>query len=226
MTRISNFPGVAIAVLAAAVAFGRTEPPAPPPAPSAHPVVVELFTSQGCSSCPPADRLLGRLAEEQPGQVIPLAFHVDYWNHGGWYDPFSSRRWSERQAAYARKFNLNAPYTPEAVIGGNREMIGSRESLVRSAIASDASRPAAVLAVHLLPEGDKVRVDVEVERPDVLRERKLDVMVAVYETGLVTAVAHGEMAAGPFTTRTWFALTRAGCLPEVPPAPRRPRSCL
>ena len=205
--------------ISADLAVARPEPTAVSDTPASHPVVVELFTSQGCSSCPPADRLLGKLGEEQPGRVIPLAFHVDYWNHDGWYDPFSSRRWSERQAAYARKFNLNGPYTPEAVIGGSREMIGSREALVRAAIASDAARPSAELAVRLLPDGDKLRVDVDVERPDALRERKLEVMVAVYETGLVTAVAHGENRGRTLRDEDVVRLlARAGKLPAGGPA--------
>ncbi|HWC65845.1 MAG TPA: DUF1223 domain-containing protein, partial [Thermoanaerobaculia bacterium] len=87
-------------------------------------VLVELFTSQGCSSCPPADRILGRLGGE-PG-VIPLAFHVDYWNHAGWSDPFSRHAWSVRQQAYVRRFRLDAEYTPQAVVDGAAQLVGSR----------------------------------------------------------------------------------------------------
>jgi hypothetical protein len=71
------------------------------------PVVLELFTSEGCSSCPPADALLSDLGSST-NSVIPLAYHVDYWNHLGWSDPFSSHEWSERQSAYARVMNLNS----------------------------------------------------------------------------------------------------------------------
>jgi hypothetical protein len=165
-----------------------------PPAADAgvRPVLVELFTSQGCSSCPPADRLLGRLGAEDGGHVIALAFHVDYWNHGGWSDPFSSRRWSQRQERYARRFHLDAPYTPQAVIEGAVEMVGSRETDLRSAIAARAARPAAVLAVRVFPAASGVRVDVDVERAGAVLEKKLDLMVAVFETGLVTPVKGGE----------------------------------
>jgi len=179
-------------MIAALVAGSGSAAAETTPAAEARPVVVELFTSQGCSSCPPADRLLSRLVTEMPGRVIPLAFHVDYWNRGGWTDPFSSHRWSDRQGAYARKFHLEAPYTPEAVIGGSVEMVGSREDKVRAAIASDATKPAAAVAVHLAPEGGKVRVDVDVDRPDAVRQKKLDLMIAIYETGLSTAVERGE----------------------------------
>jgi hypothetical protein len=127
-----------------------------------------------------------------PGRVIPLAFHVDYWNRGGWTDPFSSHRWSERQGAYARKFHLEGPYTPQAVIDGSLEMVGSREDKVRAAIASDATKPSAAVAVRLAPEAARVRVEVDVDRPEALRRKKLDLMVAIYETGLSTAVERGE----------------------------------
>jgi len=217
MVRRSRF-FLGLALTAGIAAAGPDSSPAPA-ASGTRPVVVELFTSQGCSSCPPADRLLGKLGEEEPGRVIPLAFHVDYWNHGGWYDPFSNRRWSERQASYARKFNLNGPYTPEAVIDGSKEMIGSREALVRAAIAADSARPAATLAIRVAPEGDKLRVDVDVERPDTLRDRKLDVMVALYETGLVTPVAHGENGGKTLHDEDVVRLLeRAGKLPAGGPA--------
>lgn len=188
MHRIRN-SAVMIAALAAGSGSALAETT---PAAENRPVVVELFTSQGCSSCPPADRLLSRLMTEMPGRVIPLAFHVDYWNRGGWTDPFSSHRWTERQGAYARKFHLEAPYTPQAVVDGSVEMVGSREDRLRAAIASDAAKPSASVAVHLAPAGAKVRVDVDVERPEALRQKKLDLMVAIYETGLSTAVERGE----------------------------------
>lgn len=189
MHRFRNSAAV-IAALAAGLGFAAGAESTP--ASGARPVVVELFTSQGCSSCPPADRLLSRLMTEMPGRVIPLAFHVDYWNRGGWTDPFSSHRWSERQGAYARKFHLEAPYTPQAVVDGSVEMVGSREDRVRAAIASDATKPSAGVAMHLSPAGTKVRVDVDVDRPDALRQKKLDLMIAIYETGLSTAVERGE----------------------------------
>jgi hypothetical protein len=94
------------------------------PAPEASPIIIELFTSQGCSSCPPADRLLKRLAGDP--RVIPLSFHVDYWNYIGWTDPFSSKRWSERQQGYARAFRSNRIYTPQLVVSGRTGASGSR----------------------------------------------------------------------------------------------------
>lgn len=157
---------------------------------SPSPVVVELFTSQGCSSCPPADRILGRLATE-PG-VIPLAYHVDYWNHGGWYDPFSQARWTARQAAYVRMFGLDSAYTPQAVVDGRVQLVGSRERDLRSAIAAFASRAAATVDLHLRPSARGATVEGNVERPETLRGRKLEVMVAIFETGLVTSVGGGE----------------------------------
>jgi hypothetical protein len=118
-------------------------PPAPAKAAARGPVVVELFTSQGCSSCPPADRLLSRLKRDPrlAGAVIPLAFHVDYWNHLGWSDPFSSQLWSRRQDAYAGAFHSNRIYTPQVVINGRTECVGSDEAQVmrriREALAAE-----------------------------------------------------------------------------------------
>jgi hypothetical protein len=145
-----------IAIAAAVVTGGVVLSVASQPKPLAArigsaPVVVELFTSQGCSSCPPADELLGRIARDPAlrGRVIPLAFHVDYWNHLGWRDPFSSHEWSLRQYDYARRFDISGPYTPQAVVDGAREMIGSNEGQVFAAIEAESRRtPVASIAIH------------------------------------------------------------------------------
>ncbi|MBO6562477.1 MAG: DUF1223 domain-containing protein [Nisaea sp.] len=92
------------------------------------PIVLELFTSQGCSSCPPADRLLGELAMEP--DVIALAYHVDYWNYIGWEDPFSSKAMSKRQHRYGQAMRLSSIYTPQLVIDGEVDVVGSRRGQV------------------------------------------------------------------------------------------------
>ena len=95
-------------------------------------VVVELFTSQGCSSCPPADHLLGELAERD--DVIALSFHVDYWNYLGWDDPFSSVASTNRQREYRAAFGLRYVYTPQIVVGGAAQEVGSHRGKVLRAI--------------------------------------------------------------------------------------------
>src|SRR5271169_3547256 len=99
------------------------------------PVVLELFTSQGCSSCPPADALISELGASSKS-VIPLAYHVDYWNHLGWADPFSSGQWSERQSDYARAMNLDGEYTPQMVISGAWQCGGSDAGSIERAVAA------------------------------------------------------------------------------------------
>ncbi|HEX4441843.1 MAG TPA: DUF1223 domain-containing protein [Thermoanaerobaculia bacterium] len=159
---------------------------------TAHPVVVELFTAQGCSSCPPADRLLAQLGAASGGRVVPLEFHVDFWNQGGWTDPFSSAEWTRRQEAYAKRFGATQLYTPQAIVDGASEMIGSREAEVRAAVAAASAKPAAAIALTLEPSAKDVRVGAKVDLPEPLRGRKWHLMLAVYETGLVTPVARGE----------------------------------
>ncbi len=140
--KLAVFPvlalGAAWALTAAKGATAGTSPEA------RTPVLVELFTSEGCSSCPPADELLANLAKSQPvagALVIPLSEHVDYWNHLGWSDPYSSRLFSERQSAYAAAFRNSGVYTPQAVVDGGVELVGSDQSKMQSAIASAAREP-------------------------------------------------------------------------------------
>jgi hypothetical protein len=162
-----------IMLLAFLVAAGRAD---------AAPVVLELFTSQGCSSCPRADELLPELAA-QPG-VIALAFHVDYWDDLGWKDAFSSPRWTARQQAYSETLGAG-PYTPQLVVGGQTHVNGSDRTRALAAIAAAAVRPAELVTVSARRDGAALRV-----RYTAPKDRR--VAVAVTESGLVTRVARGE----------------------------------
>lgn len=159
------------------------------------PVVLELFTSQGCSSCPPADALLSEIGAASKG-VVPLGYHVDYWNHLGWSDPFSSHEYSERQSAYARALKVGGDYTPQAVIGGASQCIGSDGRSISRAI--DAARSAASLGrVDLYasfsgekPRTVRIRLGAQSWKGSGVRTR--EVMVAIFENGLVTKIGGGE----------------------------------
>lgn len=96
-------------------------------------VIMELFTSQGCSSCPDADAVLGKFADENNANIIPLSFHVDYWNYIGWNDPYSKREYSERQRQYAQNLGAST-YTPQLIINGKYEMVGSNEKPIRETV--------------------------------------------------------------------------------------------
>ena len=103
-------------------------------------VVLELFTSQGCSSCPPADEVLAKYAKENNPNIIPLAFHVDYWNYIGWKDPFSKAAYTQRQHDYAEIFNSRNVYTPQVIINGKQELVGSNESKIDAIVSSESSK--------------------------------------------------------------------------------------
>ena len=154
-------------------------------------VVVELFTAQGCSFCPAAERLLTQLESEAAGRVVALEFHIDSWNSLGWTDPFSRAEWTRRQEAYARARSAKI-YTPQAFVDGSAELEGNNEQALRAAITAAAAAPAPRISLVLEPAGDKIRARVEVTRPEALQSRTLDLMLAVYENGLVTEVRRGE----------------------------------
>ena len=123
-----------------------------------RPVVVELFTSQGCSSCPPADLFLTELARNRP-DVLALAFHVTYWNELGWTDPFSLEAATQRQSRYAERFGDGA-YTPEIVVDGRRDVVGSSRSQVNAAIeaAEHANTTLATISVRSTTDGLSIDV--------------------------------------------------------------------
>ena len=167
-------------------------------APARPVVVAELFTSEGCSSCPAADDLLREWLATQPVpgvEIVGLSEHVDYWDRLGWRDPFSSPAFSARQSAYdAVVFRSHRVYTPQLVIDGQLEAIGSDAGAVRRAVLDAARHNKADIDVSASPDGpDRLQVRVRVQvPPDVMRRGPAEVMLAVTEDGLATKVARGE----------------------------------
>ncbi|MGA8432537.1 MAG: DUF1223 domain-containing protein [Candidatus Sulfotelmatobacter sp.] len=170
---------------------------AEPQSKDAHPVLVELFTSEGCSSCPPADALLEKMdgAVVVPGApLIVLSEHVDYWDHDGWKDANSSSALTDRQAAYVRTLGVQAPYTPELVVDGSSEMHANDPQEMNKVLQAAAAAPK--VPVHI---GE---VSVDAGNPAVLRtrvevdgessEHNAEVYVAVALDRVESQVLHGE----------------------------------
>jgi len=175
---------------------------APPPHPGERPgvAVVELFTSEGCSSCPPAEEVFARLvadarANREP--IFPVAFHVDYWDEIGWKDPWSSAAFTARQGDYAHAWGRTSMYTPEVIVDGQDEMVGSDDEGMRAAIARALDRPAMV-GVTLAPkpleqgEGGARVVVADVELSSVPAEARI--VAALVERDLTSTVTAGENA--------------------------------
>ncbi len=201
-------------------------------------VVVELFTSEGCSSCPPADQLLSVLVQRQPLrniEVLALGEHVDYFDWLGWRDPFSSSAFTLRQSAYsAAVFHGKETYTPQLVIDGRLETVGSDAEAVQLAIEEAARTPKAVVGMtaQRLADRRELRVEVHVEVPPTLSiQYPADVLLAVTEDNLTTDVRRGEnggrtlnhsavvrrlltLGTLPLATRTW---SKAASVPLASP---------
>ena len=164
-----------------------------PAKPTAQPVVVlELFTSQGCSSCPPADKALEDITEQAAKvgqQVYGLSFHVDYWNRLGWQDPFSSKQFTDRQRQYDRLLKAQT-YTPQLVINGQQDVVGGQRGAIAQAIQTIQKQPAsAFVGVDgtLTRDAKEVNVRYELSAAGAYR-----VNVALVQKEARTAVRNGE----------------------------------
>jgi hypothetical protein len=153
--------------------------------------VVELFTSEGCSSCPPADELVAKIQKESAGKpVYILAYHVDYWNHLGWKDQFSSADFSKRQHDYANYLHLQSVYTPQIVVNGKTEFVGSEEGALRNAIRASLQRgSSAGVDLSILKENkNQVSLKYTVEGVD----KNTVLFVALLQKSGQTKVMRGE----------------------------------
>jgi hypothetical protein len=163
------------------------------------PVVVELFTSEGCSSCPPADALLQQLDQQQPvagAEIIALEEHVDYWNHDGWIDPFSSPEWTLRQQAYVALFKKDA-YTPEIVVNGRSQFVGNDAQEAEQEIAKAAGGLKTEVAITSGNAEGKGAQHFTVSVGKLAQNTAGDVAevwLAVTEDGLHSSVSLGENA--------------------------------
>jgi hypothetical protein len=175
-------------------------PPGENRTPAGVPVIVELFTSEGCSSCPPADALLAKLEEQQlvaNAQIIALEEHVDYWNNLGWTDPFSAKEWTTRQQEYAASLGSRNVYTPQMVIDGQTEFVGSHEDQARQAVEGAAARAMVDVLLTPRPSEKKGRAQFTVSVGKLAGNKAGDapeVWLAITEAGLHSNVTRGENA--------------------------------
>ncbi|HXE91551.1 MAG TPA: DUF1223 domain-containing protein [Terriglobales bacterium] len=170
--------------------------PEPAAGEARSPVLVELFTSEGCASCPPADALLMRLNEEgrvAGAEVIVLSEHVDYWNYIGWTDPFSSAQYSERQSRYAEALGSQV-YTPQMVVDGREDFVGSDERQARAAIVRASRERKAQVGIETSAGANgKTRVALRVtELPTLRAGARAILLLAITEDHLSVAVSRGE----------------------------------
>ena len=164
------------------------------------PVIVELFTSEGCSSCPPADQLLSRMDTTQPvagARVIALEEHVDYWNSLGWTDPFSSAQYRLRQNDYGRKFMIDGIYTPQMVVNGQAQFVGTDNDRAYQEIGRAEQSQTTLVELKTTPSAkDPQVVDllVQVTNPKTAKIQNSNVYLAVTENELSSSVQRGENA--------------------------------
>ena len=188
MVKVSALTLLAIAGTYISIVLAKTTEPGVP----RRAVVVELFTSEGCSSCPPADELLGRLRQDLSAksvQVIPLGFHVDYWNSLGWKDRFSSAEFTERQELYTRALKVDGPYTPEMVVDGAVEFVGNDAGQAQRTIRQQASGLETAQVKIAMAGADQLTI--QVKGPASSSGNAL-VMLAITEDNLSTQVGAGE----------------------------------
>jgi hypothetical protein len=189
----------ALAVLSAIAAVLPRASQSPPSWDVRTPVLVELFTSEGCSSCPPADAFLQKL-DGQPiagEEVIVLSEHVDYWNHIGWKDPYSARFYSDRQSTYARRLGLDSVYTPQIVVDGTGQFVGSDEALADKAFAKALNKPKVAVRLSSVSLGATNVLLAHLETGALAASfglREADIYVAVALNRAESQVSRGENA--------------------------------
>jgi hypothetical protein len=179
--------------LAPAALQGQAPQQATVPVATRHPVLVELFTSEGCSSCPPADDLLRKIdgKHTKDGTVIVgVSEHVTYWDHGGWKDPFDSDAITERQTQYSQRFHLDSPYTPQIVVNGKVQLVGSDGPALLKAINDAQPQAATVRIVSAKIEGGAVVMKVSIAGE--LPQRGADLYAVVAQDETTTKVTAGE----------------------------------
>ncbi len=189
MVKVSALVVLAIAGIYISVVLAKTTDPGTP----RRTVVAELFTSEGCSSCPPADELLGHLRQDLSAknvQVIPLGFHVDYWNSLGWKDRFSSAEFTQRQEQYTRSLRVDGPYTPEMVVDGAVEFVGNDAGRAQSTIRQQAAQLAEAQVTIASVGVDQLKI--QVKGPAAQSAGNSLVMMAITEDNLSTQVGSGE----------------------------------
>lgn len=154
------------------------------------PTVIELFTSQGCSSCPPADALLEEIKNTYGDQVITLSYHVDYWDYIGWKDPFATKGFTQKQYTYAEKFRSRSVYTPQAVINGRSHYTGSDKTTIYNVLNSKKSitQPIKLTLQETKQQGNTVSIQYSIADTNTANE--LTFVVAINEK--VTQVKRGE----------------------------------
>ncbi len=170
-----------------------------------NPVVVELFTSQGCSSCPPADAILAELSDRE--DVIALALHVDYWDYIGWQDVFAQHAFTRRQKAYARTGGWKMIYTPQMVVNGEDDVVGSRPMKLSKLIRKHAERPS---HVNLSVQRDGASIAIRAEA--LTDARPCDIHVVRYDPSEEVTITRGENAGHTLTytniARRWDVVAR------------------
>jgi len=202
--RLSITGLVAISVLTTILSFRYIHAASIPVGPSRadtprSPVLVELFTSEGCSSCPPADALLERLDRSQPvsgADLIVLSEHVDYWNDIGWKDPYSSHEYSERQSAYAEQFGLRSIYTPQMVVDGHFEFVGSDERRATQAIESATKAKKVPVSISSSSSDEKTTI-LHIEAgplPSSITAESAGIFLAIADNSDESHVSRGENA--------------------------------
>ena len=165
------------------------------PASAGRPILVELFTSQGCSSCPPADQLLEQLQDQHGDVVLPLSFHVDYWNYLGWKDPHSQKKFTKRQRQYNALLQSKT-YTPQMVVDGKFTVSGLHPKAVAKQI-SNAAIAYHGFPIHVTDIGSHLQIIIDVDR----LEELTDLHVVSYKDRVTTKVTRGENRGKTITNR-------------------------